>query len=139
VTNPEFWVRPTDSSVINTKMIKRLPTRRPITSFMKLPMSLLVPSKVIGSKIGRAMVRDFRLFYQLTFLCQEGWIFGSCFASQITRHVLTLAPPLPVPYLLSVAQPRMSQLIIRRPFGELDLGEQAASRKFKRTKRNWRA
>jgi hypothetical protein len=42
VTDPEFWLRPPESSEINTKTTKRLPTRRPIISFINTPLSLLV-------------------------------------------------------------------------------------------------
>jgi hypothetical protein len=59
VTNPEFWVRSTESSEINTKTTKRLAGRGPVISFINTPcLSVGYPTKVIGSKVGRATMRD---------------------------------------------------------------------------------
>jgi hypothetical protein len=56
VTNPEFWVRSTESSEINTKTTKRLATRGPIISFINTPyLPVGYPAKVIGSKVGCAL------------------------------------------------------------------------------------
>jgi hypothetical protein len=77
VTKPEFWVRPTESSVINTKTTKRLPTRRLIISFINTPyVPVVTQAKAMGSKVGRAMMRDFRvcftcrLFIYKKYICQ---------------------------------------------------------------------
>jgi hypothetical protein len=61
VTDPEFWVRPTESSEINTKTTKRLPTRRPVMSFINTPY-LPADYPGIESKVGLAMMRDLRGF-----------------------------------------------------------------------------
>jgi hypothetical protein len=80
VTDPELWVRPTERSEINTKTTKRLPTRRPIISFITLPISQLVTRKEV-----LAMMRDFREFSINSFSVSRRVTFGSYCATFWSR------------------------------------------------------
>ena len=57
-------MRSTESSEINTKTTKRLASRAPVISFINTPyLSIGYPTNVIGSKVGRAMMRDSTKFF----------------------------------------------------------------------------